>query len=150
MSDAPDEFVLRRFPAWSIPAVALPTLAVAVALGAAGHLGAGVGLAAITAPMLWMLTGATVLTHDRDLGGLRVSPRGFSPGVTPRTMPLDRLRDARGEPVEDSESLALMVEVAGVPVRLCVGEPERVLEAARWMRGLYPRAGRKSSAAASD
>lgn len=150
MSDAPDEFVLRRFPVWSLPAVGVPTLATAVAVGAAGHAIAGAGLALITLPMLWMLTAVTTLAHDRASGSLRVVPRGFSPGVSARTIPVNAIREARGEPVEDSESLALVLEVDGAPVRVCVGEPERVLEAARWVRGLRQRPGRKSSAAASD
>jgi hypothetical protein len=150
MSDAGTSFVLRRFPPWSMPALGVPTLCLAVGAAAEGHVVAAAGLAAIVAPMLWLLTGAAVLTLDRLAGVLRVTARGAALGTTPQEVPLDALRAARAEPIEDSESLALVVDVRGQPVRLCTGDPQRVVEAAAWILAARQVPGRKSSAAASD
>lgn len=150
MSAPGDVLVLPRFPAWSLPALGVPLLAMATGAAVEGFPLAAAGLAALVVPMLWALAGGAVLAHDRDAAVLRVTPRGFAPGVAARALPLAGIRGARAEPVEDSESLALVVETGDGFVRLCAGDPERVVEAARWVQSLRQRPGRKSSAAASD
>lgn len=150
MSDDPRSFVLPRFPRWSLPALGVPTLALAAGAAADGHPLAALGLAAVTAPLLWVLRGAAVLTLDPQGPTLRVSARGAALGAAPQGVPVAEILDARADPVEDGESLALVVVRRGGDTRLCLGDPARVTEAAAWVRALRQRPGRKSSAAASD
>ena len=78
------------------------------------------------------------------------SRRGAALGATPQDVPVVEILDARADPIEDGESLALVVARRGGDTRLCLGDPERVTEAAAWVRALRQRPGRKSSAAARD
>ncbi len=150
MSAPPTSFVLQRFPRWSLPALGVPALAMAAGAAVEGFPLAAAGLASVTVAMLWALTGAAVLTVDQAAGALRVTARGVALGASPQEVPLGEILDARAEPIEDGESLALVVARRGGDVRLCLGDPERVVEAAAWVKGLRQRPGRKSSAAASD
>ncbi|MFO0626612.1 MAG: hypothetical protein U0325_13440 [Polyangiales bacterium] len=150
MSGDARSFVLPRFPRWSLPAVGVPILALAAGAAAEGHLLAAAGLAAMTGPVLWALTGAAVLTLDPQGPTLRVRARGAALGAAPQDVPVAEILDARADPIEDGESLALVVVRRDGEVRLCLGAPEEVTAAVAWVRALRQRPGRKSSAAASD
>ncbi len=150
MSDDADRFELRRFPPWALAAAGVPLLAMAVGAAWEGFYIAALGFVVVLGPMLWMLSGVTVLTHDRAAGALRVEKRRI-PFVAPlQAHPLSELRGARAEPIDDAGNHALVLDIAGNATRVCDGDPERVLEAARWVSSLRQRPGRKSSAAASD